>query len=113
MSKLAKLTSTKTKVLYILIYIVYDLTYFASPLFIMCFIDAVVEANKNYMIIFACLAFTDFIAVQIIGYLMSIFVGKIKAENVSKFYQELNRIISSNDLKEEEITQAKLSQYIG
>lgn len=113
MSKLAKLTSTKTKVFYILIYIIYDLAYFASPLFIMYFVDAVVEANKNYMIIFACLAFADFIAVQFIGYLMSIFVGKIKAENASKFYQELNRIVSSNDLKEEEITQAKLSQYIG
>lgn len=113
MSNTAKLTSTKTKISYIFIYIIYDLAYFASPLFIMCFIDAVVEANKNCMIIFACLAFADFIAVQFIGYLMSIFVGKIKAENASKFYQELNRIISSNDLKEEEITQAKLSQYIG
>lgn len=113
MSNISRLTSKKTKILYILSYSVYSLLFWANPILIMKFVDNVVLRDWNMMLIYGISTLVMFILIQLVCYIFSYFVGKLEMENYSNYFQKLSDLVTYQDLENGEINNASLNQYLG
>lgn len=113
MLNISKLTTKKTKCVYIIVYIIYSLLYLLNPILIMKFIDYIVDKNIDYALIFALYAFINFVLIQLFGFLLSICVGKVERENYIIFYLKIYSITKENCCETNSPSLSSLSQYMG
>jgi len=113
MLNISKLTSKKTKIKYILVYLAYSLLYLASPLIVMQFINSVIDKDFHAMIFYAVLYFCSFILIQMVSYLFSMMVGKVEANNFMDFFSKLDMKLKKQDLKANSLGINDLNQHIG
>lgn len=91
-----KLTSKKTKTVYIILYSIYSILYIISPLFIMKFINSVENKDLCYMSIYSILSIVNYFAIQICSYFFSITVGKVEQENFVGYYKKVFYSVSQH-----------------
>ena len=113
MFNISNLTSRKNKVKYIILNSIYLILFVLSPIFIMRFIDSVIDKNINNMILYAVLYFISFFLVQIFGYLFYMSSAKIESNNFTNFYFRLNNVLKEYDPRSTALTIDELNQQIG
>ena len=113
MLNIRKLTSTKTKIEYIVFESLYYITYMIYPIFLMLFVDNVSIYNINKCIFYAFLLAICFIVMQVFGYFFSLASSKVERENYINYFNSLNEITKRQDLTINEINNNELSQNMG
>ncbi len=109
----SNLTSRKNKILYIVLNSIYLILFVLTPIFIMRFIDSVIDKNIDNMILYASLYFGTFLLVQIFGYLFYMIGAKVESNNFTNFYLRLNNVLRKYDPRKTELTIDELNQQIG
>ena len=113
MLNIRKLTSTKTKIEYIVFESLYYITYMIYPIFLMLFVDNISIYNINECILYAILLAICFIVMQVFGYFFSLASSKVERENYINYFNSLNEITKRQDLTINEINNNELSQNMG
>ena len=113
MQNIKKLTSSKNKVLYIVLYTISTLLAILYPYFLMKFIDFVVLKEHKMMIIYMSISVVGLLLYQLFCYLQAIQEGRIEEENYINYFNSLNEITKRQDLTINEINSNDLSQNMG
>lgn len=112
MFRFSSLTSNKTKIIYIVTYIIYEGLYLLNPILIMNFINNIIDKNLHQIIIYIILAITNFFLIQIGGFFLACLVGKVENENFENYFKKLDMLVANYDATTD-ISNDKLSQLMG
>lgn len=112
MFRFSSLTSNKTKIIYIMTYIIYEGLYLLNPILIMNFINNIIAKNLHQIIIYIILTIANFFLIQIGGFFLACLVGKVENENYENYFKKLDMLVANYDATTD-ISNDKLSQLMG
>ena len=112
MWKLRKYVSNKDLFSYIIIYILYKITFLLSPYLSGIFIDASVAKDFDKMILYAIYNIILFVAGQGVMYFFDIIEGEASTRSTINIYEKLDDNLLRYNLKTNNISRDKINQEI-
>ncbi|MFA6368225.1 MAG: ABC transporter ATP-binding protein [Bacteroidales bacterium] len=110
---IAILTSKKTKIKYTIVAILCNCIGLVYPIFLMYFVNNVVDHNGERALIFAMLTFIAFVINQVAYYCYSIMVGRVEEENYLLYYEKLSKIVSNHRKDDKDFDEQEINQFMG
>lgn len=113
MFRMMNLISRKSKLGYVVIYIILKMLYTITPLISMWFLDNIVEGNIQKAIVFAILAVVTLVCSQSFDYLFDVKEGALTCESWNAICDKIRHKLEHYDLSENTLTNAQLQQLLG
>ena len=113
MFRMMNLISRKSKLGYIIIYVILKMLYTITPLISMWFLDNIVDGNIQKALIFAILAVVTLACSQSFDYLFDVKEGALTCESWNAICDKIRHKLNHYDLSENTLTNTQLQQLLG